>query len=123
LKGTAMGIYSSGQFIGAFLGGAAGGWIYGEWGAMWVFVFAAAIAASWVLLALFMAQPRYWSNLLLSLQGIDQAQGEAFSRQLLAINGIEEVRLHFEETAAYLKVDQQQLDREQLAALLNQWQG
>lgn len=122
LKGTAMGIYSSAQFLGAFLGGAAGGWLYGEWGPAAVFVFSAAIAASWVLIASFMSTPRYWANLLLSLQNVNVEQGEEFSRQLLAITGIEEVRLHFEEQAAYLKIDSQQLDKDALNFFLKQWQ-
>lgn len=122
LKGTAMGIYSSAQFLGAFLGGAAGGWIYGSHGAEAVFLFSAAIALSWVLVAAFMSPPRYWANLLLSLQAIKPDQGEEFSRQLLAISGIEEVRMHFAENAAYLKIDSQQLNKDELNYFLKQWQ-
>jgi MFS family permease len=122
LKGTAMGIYSSAQFLGAFLGGGAGGWLYGEFGAAAVFMFSAGIAASWILIALFMSPPRYWANLLLSLQAVKPERGAEFSKALLAINGIEEVRLHFEENAAYLKVDNQQLDKNQLGLFLKQWQ-
>ena len=122
LKGTAMGIYSSAQFIGAFLGGASGGWLYGEYGPTSVFIFSAAIAASWVLIALFMSQPRYLANLLLSLQAIKPERGDEFSKQLLAINGIKEVRLHFEENTAYLKVDSQQLNKNELNIFLKQWQ-
>jgi len=114
LKGTAMGIYSSAQFLGAFLGGGAGGWLYGEFGAAAVFMFSAGVAASWIVIALFMSPPRYWANLLLPLQAVKPERGEEFSKALLAINGIEEVRLHFEENAAYLKVDNQQLDKNQL---------
>lgn len=121
LKGTAMGIYSSAQFIGAFLGGSAGGWLYGEFGPASVFVFSAAVAASWVVVALFMSPPRYWANLLLSLKSVKPERGGEFSQQLLAINGIEEVRLHFEEQAAYLKVDSQQLNKDELNNLLKQW--
>ncbi len=122
LKGTAMGIYSSSQFIGAFLGGASGGWLYGEFGASAVFIFSAAVAGSWILIALFMSTPRYWANLLLSLKSVKPEQGSEFSRLLLNINGIEEVRLHFEENVAYLKIDNQQLDKNELTQLLKQWQ-
>jgi predicted MFS family arabinose efflux permease len=121
LKGTAMGIYSSAQFIGAFLGGASGGWLYGEFGPTAVFVFSAAIAASWILIAWFMSPPRYVANLLLSLEQVKPEQAAEFSKQLLAINGIEEVRMHFEEQAAYLKVDNQKLDKNQLSLFLKQW--
>lgn len=122
LKGTAMGIYSSAQFIGAFLGGASGGWLYGEFGPASVFVFSAAVAGSWVLVALFMSPPRYLANLLLSLQAVKPDRGGEFSKQLLAINGIEEVRLHFEENTAYLKVDSQRLNKNELNIFLRQWQ-
>jgi MFS family permease len=116
-----MGIYSSAQFIGAFLGGASGGWLYGEFGPTAVFVFSAAIAASWILIAWFMSPPRYVANLLLSLEQVKPEQAAEFSKQLLAINGIEEVRMHFEEQAAYLKVDNQKLDKNQLSLFLKQW--
>ena len=122
LKGTAMGIYSSSQFIGAFLGGSSGGWLYGSYGASAVFIFSAVIALSWVIVACFMSPPRYWANLLLPLAAVKPEQGSLFSEQLLAINGIEEVRLHFEEQTAYLKVDNQQLDKSTLNTFLKNWQ-
>ena len=121
LKGTAMGIYSSAQFIGAFLGGASGGWLYGEFGPTAVFVFSAAIAASWMVIAWFMSPPRYVANLLLSLEKVKPEQAAEFSKQLLAISGVEEVRMHFEEKAAYLKIDNQKLDKNQLSLFLKQW--
>ncbi|MCQ8128013.1 MFS transporter [Methylomonas rivi] len=121
LKGTAMGIYSSSQFMGAFLGGASGGWLYGEYGPSAVFIFSAAVAASWALIALFMSPPRYLANLLLSLQTVKPERGSEFSKQLLAINGVEEVRLHFEESTAYLKVDSQRLNKNELNIFLKQW--
>ena len=121
LKGTAMGIYSSAQFLGAFLGGACGGWLYGQWGAVAVFGFSVVVALSWLLIALSMNTPRYWANLLLSLQSVLPAQAERFSQQLLAIPGIEEVRLHVDEQVAYLKVDNQVLDKNALTEFLKQW--
>jgi MFS family permease len=121
LKGTAMGAYSSSQFMGAFLGGVSGGWLYGEFGAMAVFWFSAAMAASWVLVALFMQTPRYLANLLLSLGNIHSEQTDEISAQLLNIQGVEEVRLHFEENTAYLKVDNKVLNKDELQKLLVQW--
>jgi hypothetical protein len=61
------------------------------------------------------------ANLLLSLEQVKPEQAAEFSKQLLAINGIEEVRMHFEEQAAYLKVDNQKLDKNQLSLFLKQW--
>ena len=121
LKGTAMGIYSSAQFIGAFLGGAAGGWLYGHYGVESVFWFSVAVAFSWLVIAWFMSPPRYVANLLLSLRGIPAEQSERFSKELLAIPGVEEVSLYFDEQSAYLKVDNQVLDKQQLSRFLSQW--
>jgi len=120
LKGTAMGAYSSSQFMGAFVGGAAGGWLYGEVGVETVFLFSAIATGSWVLVALFMSPPKYLANLLISLDNITADQGDQFVTELLDIAGIEEVTLHFEESVAYLKVDNKVLQKDELQNLLNQ---
>ncbi len=121
LKGTAMGAYSSSQFMGAFLGGVCAGWLYGEWGMQAVFIFAALLSASWFAIASKMSQPRYLANLLLSLEAVDQHSGQQFSEQLLSVTGVKEVKLHFEEQTAYLKVDNSILDKQQLQQFLIQW--
>jgi MFS family permease len=120
LKGTAMGAYSSSQFMGAFIGGVAGGWLYGEMGAQTVFLLSAIAAGSWVIIALFMKPPKYLANMLISLDNINEQQGGEFIDDLLEIAGIEEVKLHFEESVAYLKVDNKILQKDELQALLNQ---
>jgi MFS family permease len=120
LKGTAMGAYSSSQFMGAFVGGAAGGWLYGEMGVQMVFLFSAIVTGSWVIVALFMNPPKYLANMLISLDSISEDQGDQFVEGLLEIAGIEEVKLHFEESVAYLKVDNNILKKDELQALLNQ---
>ncbi len=85
LKGTAMGAYSSSQFMGAFIGGAAGGWVYGELGAEFVFLFAAIAASSWAIVALFMNPPKYLANMLLSLENIYTTEDAELATKLLEI--------------------------------------
>ncbi len=119
LKGTAMGAYSSSQFMGAFIGGAVGGWLYGEMGAQMVFLLSAIAAGSWVIVAMFMKSPKYLANMLISLDNIDIKQGDKFVNDLLDISGIEEVKLHFEENVAYLKVNNRALKKDALQALLD----
>jgi MFS family permease len=121
LKGTAMGAYSSSQFMGAFVGGAAGGWLYGKFGVETVFLFSASAAYCWVIVAVFMQPPRYLANMLLSLDDVDESKGEDFVVELLNITGIEEVKLHFEESVAYLKVNKAILQNDDLQSLLNNW--
>ncbi len=120
-KGTAMGAYSSSQFLGAFTGGLVGGWLYGQFGMQAVFWFAAAMAASWVLVASFMNPPRYLINMLLPLKNIPQKQAADFSKGLLAISGVEEVRLHFEENTAFLKIDKAKFNPDAVNQFLAQW--
>jgi len=50
-RGAALGMYSTAQFLGAFTGGAAGGWIMAGWGLNGVLVAAGGLLASWLLFA------------------------------------------------------------------------
>jgi predicted MFS family arabinose efflux permease len=51
-KGTAMGVYSSAQFIGAFLGGISGGFLHQYYGIEAVFIICALLIFIWLILAL-----------------------------------------------------------------------
>lgn len=121
LKGTAMGAYSSSQFMGLFLGGVIGGWFNGQFGVTAVFLFCAGAALTWFVVSLTMKQPRYLANMLISLEDLTEQTRTAFVEQLLAITGIVEVIVHTEEAVAYLKVDSQQLNKEQLQVLIEQY--
>ncbi len=48
-RGSAMGLYSSSQFLGAFVGGALGGWLYGAHGALALYAVMASGCAVWFL--------------------------------------------------------------------------
>lgn len=121
LKGTAMGAYSSSQFMGLFLGGVIGGWFNGRYGVTAVFLFCAAAAFSWFLVSLTMNPPRYLANMLISLEHLNEQVSNAFVNQLLAITGVVEVTVHHEEEVAYLKVDSQRLDKDQLQRLIDHY--
>jgi len=121
LRGTAMGVYSTCQFLGAGMGGGVGGWCYGEYGAAGVFLFCAAAASSWLVLSISMKPPRYWANLLISLEKLNEQEAKDFVAEMLKIIGVEEIKLHYEEAVAYLKVDNQQLDKEQLQGLITRY--
>ena len=56
-KGTATGIYSSSQFLGIFVGGVVGGWVHQTAGTAAVFLFSAAVAIIWLLVAATMRGP------------------------------------------------------------------
>jgi predicted MFS family arabinose efflux permease len=58
-KGTALGIYSFSQFFGIFVGGALGGWLYGAFGLVNVYLFCATLAVIWLGIAFTMKNPQY----------------------------------------------------------------
>ena len=51
-RGTAIGVFASIQFFGTFLGAAAGGYLYGRWGATGVVIFDTALLVMWLMAAL-----------------------------------------------------------------------
>lgn len=120
LKGTAMGAYSSCQFMGLFIGGLAGGWFKGLYGDMAVFSFCAVAVLSWLCVAWRMKPPRHLANLLISIGGLTQDQADALAATLLSIPGVAEVTLNLSDAVAYLKVDNSHLDTAALQAALSE---
>ncbi len=116
-KGTAMGVYTSSQFIGAFIGGAAGGWLHGQYGSGAVFLFCAGAIALWWLAALSMREPPYLSNEMFAVAVEDCAAAGKMEQQLLALSGVAEAVVNVEDGVAYLKVDSRLVDREALERL------
>lgn len=58
-KGTALGIYSSSQFLGIFVGGMLGGWLYGVLGLVHVYLFCVVLTGLWFVIAFGMKKPQY----------------------------------------------------------------
>lgn len=57
-KGTAIGVYSTLQFLGTFVGAAAGGWMAQHYGNVAVFGLCAIIASLWLIVAVGMQVPQ-----------------------------------------------------------------
>jgi len=109
-RGTAMGIYSTAQFLGAFFGGLLGGWLYHHYGTTTVFLFSAFMASTWFILALTMQPPRYLCNQLLTIGKIDKKRANQLTQCLLKVPGVAEVVVILEEGIAYLKVECNRVD-------------
>ncbi|MEJ2609859.1 MAG: MFS transporter [Candidatus Thiodiazotropha sp.] len=104
-KGTAMGVYSSSQFIGAFLGGILGGWFHTHYQNEGVFLLCAGMALAWFLVARGMSDPNYLSNYLLPIGKLDESEVSVLVANLMAVNGVADVVVIAEDEVAYLKVD------------------
>ncbi|MBY5981756.1 MFS transporter [Ferrimonas balearica] len=116
-KGSAMGIYSTAQFSGAFLGGGMGGGFYQVFGAQGVFAFCAALIVLWLAYMWSMPEPEMAKSLTLEAPVRDRAHAGELATALMALPGIKEVIVIPEQQAAYLKVDDL-FDIQQARALL-----
>jgi MFS family permease len=116
-KGTAMGIYSTSQFLGAALGGIGGGWLFQHGGLAAVFIGCAVVCALWLVIAATMAEPPYVTSLRLPLSAI-ALQKAGLARYLLTVPGVADAVVVAEEAALYIKLDTELLDRTTLERLI-----
>ena len=113
-KGTAMGVFSSAQFLGAFFGATCAGWVSQNLGASHVFMLNAVLIGLWFGMVLSMRQPPYLSSELLNVGPVNKQQAQELVVHLTAIRGVAEAVVIPEDGVAYLKVDQKALDRDAL---------
>jgi len=113
-RGTAMGFYSSSQFLGTFLGGMLGGVLQGMYGLHVIFLFAALGALVWWLLAAAMTPPAKLSSYIYRTGVTEPGEIEQLTLQLTGLAGVSEAVVVAEEGVAYLKVDKQIFDESAL---------
>jgi MFS family permease len=108
-KGTALGVYSTFQFFGAFAGGACGGIAMQYAGIGAVFALCAVLAGIWAAVAAFMQRPPDLVNHVVTLSGHKPAAEERL-RGLQAAAGVVDLLLLEDEGKVYLKVDEAVFD-------------
>jgi len=118
MKGTAMGLFSSAQFFGAFSGGVLGGVLLGAGDYSATFAWLAAIPAVWLLISLTMKTPQYLASRIVSLRNLDADELERFVARAGKIEGVREISIYEVDRVAYLKVEKNFDDRA-LQALVN----
>lgn len=109
-KGTAMGVYSTSQFFGAFLGGTIGGNLLEHVGASGVFGLMVAVLVVWLGLALTMKRPSHTSSFVVQLADVEGRGVMAVDQALRGVPGVEDVVILADAGTAYLKVDYKQFD-------------
>ena len=119
-KGTAMGIYSTSQFLGAFAGGALGGLIYGRWETTGIFIFCALIALIWFGVASTMTMPRHLASRMFSIGHLNASECELLTQEVLRIEGVKEAIFIPDDGVAYLKVDSKTIDNDTLEYFFKQ---
>ncbi len=119
-KGTAIGIYSSTQFLGAFVGAAVGGYLFGNYGSSALYSFCGLLLIVWLILAVTMKAPAAVRSKMYHVQEMDLNKSKELSRELAAIPGVYEALVLANERVAYLKVDMKGFDEEKVIKLLGE---
>ncbi|WP_313083082.1 MFS transporter [Atlantibacter sp.] len=109
-KGTAMGVYSTSQFLGVAIGGSLGGWLAQYFDTQTVFLAGALLAALWLMVGFTMDEPPYVSSIRVELPEDVQAD-EALKARLLAKAGVSEAVVVPQEHSAYVKIDSKVTNR------------
>lgn len=105
-KGSAMGVYSTSQFLGAFCGGMLGGGAFQLVGAVGVFIVAVILMSIWLFLTLGMQNPVLLKSYTLEAEVKDKAQARDMATQLSQLMGVVEAIVVLDDKVAYLKVDE-----------------
>jgi MFS family permease len=116
-KGTAMGVYSTGQFAGAFAGGLIGGWAHQAFGLAGVLLLCAAVTGLWLLVAAGMLNPGHQGSRLVKVAVTDDRAAAAMAARLGGVPGVVEAVVVAADGVAYLKVDKTALDEAALDAI------
>lgn len=138
VKGSAMGIYSSSQFLGAFAGGIIGGFVASRFGEQSIFLVMAVMGFIWLLLSFGMQKLKKSKSFSFSTNIHTEQRVEEVSELLINMPGIIEATLVQDDSAsnglgrsdsensgskdkyavAYLKVDEKLVDLLAVKALL-----
>ncbi|MCW2256191.1 MFS family permease [Providencia alcalifaciens] len=116
-KGTAMGVYSTSQFLGVAIGGILGGWLYDVNGAGAVFTGGLLLTVIWFFVSLTMQQPPYVSSIRLELPN-QHTNVVELQEKLARQPGVMDAVVIAQELSVYIKVDRKITSREQLEAII-----
>ncbi len=103
-KGTAMGIYSSSQFLGIFAGGAMSGVVFQYKGSQGIFIINGVIALLWFLIAIYMKPNLYQLTLIIPYPQPHPDETQLITT-LRAIPGVNDAVIGSDEGVIYLRVD------------------
>ncbi|AJC48550.1 MFS transporter [Allofrancisella guangzhouensis] len=109
-KGTAMGIFSSCQFFGIFIGGAVGGIIFHHFGIFGILVFCILLALLWLIISLAMTEPTYLNSKIYKLNCHVSEIKDQLEKFLLKEKGVYESIVCPDEETIYLKVDKKEFN-------------
>jgi MFS family permease len=118
MKGTAMGLFSTSQFLGAFCGGVLGGYMLSYPSSASAYLQLAMFVSLWWLVAAFMQNPKPVSSKIVSLTGMDESAMKSFWQEAERLPGVQEINVYLDDKVAYLKINKKVFTDESLAGLI-----
>lgn len=119
-RGTAMGVFSTHQFMGSFIGGIVGGWLLQTYTSSGLFTAVGIVLLIWTFVALLQPAPRQLSSLAFSLLEMSDEDISQLAEDLSRIQGVEDMQIFRDEGTVYLKVDKKLLNKDALQELAPQ---
>jgi len=117
-KGSAMGIFASFQFFGAFAGGVLSGVVSAYLSGEWIFLLAAACCLLWLTLLGGFDKAETLRRYALAIN-LEQNSAEQVAERLLSLAGVHDITIIVEENTAYLKVDHKLFNLQLARQVLN----
>ncbi len=114
-KGTALGVYSTSQFMGAFLGGPIAGLTMYYMGHDGVYLVGAFAAMIWAVILFGLKNPPALTAYTLTMPDVAEDAFPSLVEELKAIEGVAEAVALPEAGAVYLKIDSDVVDKEDLS--------
>jgi len=113
-KGTAMGAYSTTQFLGVFFGGLTGGALSENFGIAGVASFNVLLLMIWAGIAITMKRPHFYTSYLMKVGEVSEQQAEEIIRGLSILPGVMDVTVIAEDGVAYLKLEKEHVDMDEV---------
>jgi len=109
-KGTVMGVYNSFEFAGIFVGGLLGGWLFGLYGTLGVYLLTAAALGVWLVLVFTSPPLNLLQSVTLRLKEGNEHEPDALLAMLMKLPGVRDGTVMPEQSLVYLKVESREFD-------------
>ena len=115
-KGAALGVANTFAYVGVFLGGAIGGWIYGHYSVQGVTVFVVILSVFWTLWIMGMRNPGLRANLFLDFDTYEKTKLQG----LKTLDGVTDFYVNETEGLIVIKYDAEEVSEDHIKTFLEE---
>ena len=117
-KGSYIGAFNTFQFMGTFIGGVAGGWLFALYGGGGVFIIGAVMVLGLFIVSLICPVPQLLESITITLKKAPIGDFSSLMEKFRDLPGVHDVILLPEEYIVYLKVDPKRFNNESTADII-----